>query len=109
MRMNDARRWCRQTKLPDLHPPPPYSLTADAPRDRLIRLLASSARSQFFAQNLAHLFRCERPLRGALMCPERIVDQCLISLPRAFRRHPKAIKHFIIQVDRDAGLSLRSE
>jgi hypothetical protein len=37
--MNDAPRRRLQTKLLDPHPPPPYSLTEDAPRDRSIRLL----------------------------------------------------------------------
>jgi hypothetical protein len=44
--MNDARWRCRQSKLLDPHPPPPCSLTEDAPRDRSIRLLDATQRSR---------------------------------------------------------------
>src|SRR6266446_7272501 len=70
------------------------------------RLLAFCVRRQFFAHNVAHLFRCERLLRDAMMCPERIVDQGLISLSRAVCSQSEAIKHFIIQVNRNASFSL---
>src|SRR5260221_466885 len=96
MRLSDAGMLGRQTKLlyPD-HRPSPW-LNGDATRDRSNRLLAFCMRRQFFAHYLAHLLGCERLLHVSLMCPERIVDQRLISLSRTFRGQPKASEHLVI-------------
>jgi len=105
MRFSDA--WLRRHQAKLLYPNhrlPPW-LTEDDTRDRSNRLLAFCVQRQFFAQNFAHLLRCKRLLRSALMRPERIVDQRLIPLSSAFRRQPKSIKHFIIQVNRNACFS----
>jgi hypothetical protein len=37
-----------------------------------------------------------------LVRPERIVDQRLISLSGAYCSHPEALKHFIIEVNRNS-------
>src|ERR1700684_612072 len=106
MRLSDAGLRQRRTRaLYPNHRLPPWP-NEDAPRDRSNRLLAFCVRRQFFAHNFAHLFRCERLLRDTVMRPERIVDQRLISLSRAVSSQPKAIKHFIIQVNRNACFSL---
>src|SRR5258706_13347421 len=47
MRLSDTRWRCRQSKLLNPHPPPPWIFTEAVPRDRSSRLLDVSQRVEF--------------------------------------------------------------
>jgi hypothetical protein len=80
----------------------------DPGRDHPHREILLSARvRKLVANDLPHLLGCDRLFDGAQVLPERLVDERLISDTRPRRLRLECSDDLIVDVDGDAGLSLR--
>src|SRR5580658_4988461 len=72
-----------------------------------IESVQSASVRQLVANNLPHLFGCDRLFGRAYVLPERVVDERLIPDTRPHRLRLECSDDLIVDVDGDARLSLR--